>query len=115
MFFQDDFLDCFSDVSTTGKPSRYIQEGRCTWPIVVALQKASQPQKKLLQDYYGKSDPASLEIVRTLFRQLSLPCTFAVFEESSYNLTNTQIHQLTKGLPHKLFFKLMEKVYKREY
>ncbi|XP_044745337.1 uncharacterized protein LOC123307184 [Coccinella septempunctata] len=111
---QDDFLDCFGDVSLTGKPSRYIQEGRCTWLAVVALQRASPSQKELLEECYGKSDPSCVEAVKTLYRQLGLPCTYTVFEESSYNLINTHIHQLTKGLPHKLFFRLMEKIYKRE-
>ncbi|KAL3286354.1 hypothetical protein HHI36_000862 [Cryptolaemus montrouzieri] len=111
---QDDFLDCFGDVNITGRPPRYIQEGRCTWLAVVALQRATPAQRKLMEDCYGKSDPSCVEAVKNLYRQLGLPNTYAIYEEESYNLINTNIHQLTKGLPHKLFFKLMEKIYKRE-
>ncbi|KAK9884172.1 hypothetical protein WA026_005128 [Henosepilachna vigintioctopunctata] len=111
---QDDFLDCFGDVSITGKPPRYIQEGRCTWLAVVALQRATPTQRKLMEECYGRSDQACVEAVKNLYRQLGLPNTYAIYEEDTYNRINTHIHQLTKGLPHKLFFKLMEKIYRRE-
>lgn len=46
---QDDYLDCYGDSEITGKIGRDIEEGKCTWLIVVALQRAS-PQQRLILD-----------------------------------------------------------------
>jgi len=44
---QDDYLGCYSDVH--GKDCTDIQEGKCTWLIVVALQRATPEQRKILE------------------------------------------------------------------
>ncbi|XP_049818692.1 farnesyl pyrophosphate synthase isoform X2 [Aethina tumida] len=111
---QDDFLDCFGDPKLTGKQGTDIREGKCTWLAVVALQRASPAQRQIMEEHYGQSNPESIEKIRCLYEELSLPNTYAVYEEESFNIIRTHIQQISKGLPHNLFFKLVEKIYKRE-
>jgi len=111
---QDDYLDCFGDPEVTGKIGTDIQDGKCSWLAVVALQRASPEQKALLADCYGSEDPEKMAAVKELYEQLGLPSTYATYEDESYNIISTHIQQVSRGLPHKLFFKFMGKIYKRE-
>lgn len=111
---QDDFLDCFGNTNITGKVGNDIEEGKCSWLVVVALQRATPAQKQMLVENYGRPEPECVEAVRNLYEELSLPTTFSIYEEESFNLIRTHIQQISKGLPHNLFFKFMEKIYKRE-
>lgn len=45
---QDDYLDCFGDFEVFGKDSTDIQEGKCSWLIVTALQHVNPEQRKIL-------------------------------------------------------------------
>ncbi|XP_030766531.1 farnesyl pyrophosphate synthase [Sitophilus oryzae] len=111
---QDDFLDCFGDPSVTGKKGTDIQDGKCSWLAVVALQRATPDQRKIMEEHYGRSEPESVETIRRLYEELCLPNTYAIYEEESYNIIKTHIQQISKGLRHDMFFKIMEKIYKRE-
>lgn len=46
---RDDYLDPYSDVKTVGKIGTDIPQGKCTWLIVVALQRATPEQRKVLE------------------------------------------------------------------
>ncbi|EGI61113.1 PREDICTED: farnesyl pyrophosphate synthase-like isoform X2 [Acromyrmex echinatior] len=108
---QDDYLGCYSDVHS--KDYTDIQEGKCTWLIVVALQRATPEQRKILEECYGSPDPEKVRRVRQLFTDLGLPNTYSIYEEETYNLLNVHIQQISRGLPHSLFLNLLRKIYHR--
>ena len=56
IFFQiqDDFLDCFGNPRITGKIGTDIKDGKCSWLIVVAMQRATKDQKEILRVSYLK-------------------------------------------------------------
>lgn len=111
---QDDFLDCFGDPAVIGKVGTDIAEGKCSWLAVVAMQRATEEQKEIMKQCYGSHDPENVARVKKLYEQLGLPTTYATYEEESYNMIKTHIQQISRGLPHELFFKIMEKIYRRE-
>lgn len=111
---QDDFLDCYGNPEVTGKIGTDINEGKCTWLSVVALQRATPQQKEIFKKYYGVNNPEAVEAIKDVYEDLGIPNTYAIYEEESYNLIQTHIQQLSAGLPQKLFFKILEKIYKRD-
>lgn len=68
----------------------------------------------MFQNCYGSKNPTDVAQVKALYEDLGLPHTYATYEESSFKIISTQIQQVSRGLPHDLFFKFMEKIYRRE-
>lgn len=46
---QDDYMNGFGDSKICGKDDTDIQKGKCTWFVVVALQRATLKQRKILE------------------------------------------------------------------
>ncbi|XP_046662287.1 farnesyl pyrophosphate synthase-like isoform X2 [Homalodisca vitripennis] len=111
---QDDYMDCFGDPAVTGKIGTDIQDGKCSWLAVVALQRCTPDQRKILEECYGSHDPEKVDAVRNVYNQINLPHIFTTYEEDSYNLIQTHIQQMSGGLNLNLFFKLLDKIYKRD-
>ncbi|XP_017125382.1 farnesyl pyrophosphate synthase [Drosophila elegans] len=111
---QDDFLDCFGNPEVTGKVGTDIQDNKCSWLAVVAMQRANVEQKQIMIDCYGKEDPAKVERVKELYKELGLPSTYAIFEEESYNMIKTHIQQTSRGVPHQTFLQILNKIYQRD-
>nr|CAD7458959.1 unnamed protein product [Timema tahoe] len=63
------------------------------------------------QECYGSKDPAKISQVKELYDALGLPVTYKQYEEQTYDLLCTQIQQISRGLPHKLFFRFLDNVY----
>nr|AEK32004.1 mitochondrial isoprenyl diphosphate synthase [Rhopalosiphum padi] len=110
---QDDFLDCYGDPEVTGKIGTDIEDGKCSWLAVTALQKVNSEQKKIMEDNYGIDDPANVAIIKDLYEQLKLPNEYQLYEEESYKLINTRIQHLSQGLSQDMFLKFLKKIYKR--
>lgn len=132
---QDDFLDCFGNPEVTGKIGTDIEDNKCSWLAVVAMQRANAEQKQIMIDCYGQkgkewnclnkdkgllylilslADPIKVERVKELYKELSLPTTYATFEEESYNMIKTHIQQTSRGVPHQSFLQILNKIYQRD-
>ncbi|CAB9513825.1 Farnesyl pyrophosphate synthase [Seminavis robusta] len=74
---QDDVLDCYGDPRRGGEMGSDIQDKKCTWLIVQALQNASKEQKRILKENYGNAnDEESTELVKQVYRDLALDKVF---------------------------------------
>ncbi|KYQ51068.1 Farnesyl pyrophosphate synthase, partial [Trachymyrmex zeteki] len=90
-----------------------IQEGKCTWLIVVALQRATPDQRKILEECYGFADPEKVRRVKQLFTDLGLPNHYSTYEKKTYNLLKVHIQQISCGPLHSLFLILSQELYHR--
>lgn len=119
VFFQmqDDFLDVFADPKTLGKVGTDIQDGKCSWPVITALELANPEQRYRLLRYYGKPDTRSVAIIKRLFVEIGIPRVYEQLEENSFSELMQMIHRLTrqtKGLPAAIFADYLKMVYKRQ-
>ena len=46
---QDDYLDCYGDPAVTGKVGTDIEENKCSWLVIQALQRATPEQREILE------------------------------------------------------------------
>ncbi|KAK3103386.1 hypothetical protein FSP39_018879 [Pinctada imbricata] len=111
---QDDFLDCFGDPSVTGKVGTDIEDNKCSWLVIQALQKATPEQRHILQENYGQKDPEKVNKVKQLYRDLQLEKLFEEFEEKSYKDVISLIEKNSGNLPVAMFIEFANKIYKRK-
>eukprot|EP00275_Glaucocystis_incrassata_P002029 EC124598.1.p1 GENE.EC124598.1~~EC124598.1.p1 ORF type:complete len:163 (+),score=26.89 EC124598.1:72-491(+) len=109
---QDDYLDCYGDPKTIGKIGTDIEDNKCGWLIVQALQIASLEQRAILESNYAKEDPESVVQVKKVYNDLKLPEVFAKYETESYQKLVAQISKV-EIVPHAVFTDLLHKIYKR--
>uniref|UniRef100_A0A803LL88 Farnesyl pyrophosphate synthase n=1 Tax=Chenopodium quinoa TaxID=63459 RepID=A0A803LL88_CHEQI len=107
---QDDYLDCFGDPEMIGK----IEEFKCSWLVVKALEVCNEEQKKLLRDNYGKSDPANVDAVKCLYKDLNLQGIFAEYEIEMYEKLTTRIEALPSKSVQSMLKSYLGKMFKRQ-
>jgi farnesyl diphosphate synthase len=109
---QDDYLDCYGDPETIGKIGTDIQDNKCSWMVVQALDRATPEQKKLLKENYGQWDDAKVAKVKSLYNDLKLADVFHVYEEESYKRIQAELDKV-ELMPPEVFEVLLNRIYKR--
>jgi farnesyl diphosphate synthase len=109
---QDDYLDCYGTPEIIGKIGTDIQDNKCSWLVVQALNQANYEQRRILEENYGKHDAHKVEIIKKLYVEMRLKETFEKYEEESYNQLKTLIGEI-KNVPKEVFEFLLNKIYKR--
>jgi len=109
---QDDYLDCFGDPETIGKIGTDIEDNKCSWLVVQALERATAEQKQIIEENYGKTDAECVNKVKALYRELRLEELFKTYETESYEEMVKKIETQTV-VPKGVFMPLLAKIYKR--
>nr|CCA25012.1 farnesyl pyrophosphate synthetase putative [Albugo laibachii Nc14] len=109
---QDDFLDCFGDENVLGKVGTDIQDNKCSWLILQALDHANDEQRELLKEHYGSSEEDSVAKVKELYKSLNLVGLYHDFERETCTKINQRIAQ-TDLMPPQVFKLMVEKIFKR--
>ncbi|XP_074539631.1 farnesyl pyrophosphate synthase isoform X1 [Halichoeres trimaculatus] len=110
---QDDYLDCYGDPAVTGKIGTDIQDNKCSWLVVKALQIMTPEQRAELEACYGRHDDASVKKVKDLYNTLQMPTLYHNYEDESYQRLQKLIACHAQNLPHSVFLNFAKKIYKR--
>ncbi|XP_029360453.1 farnesyl pyrophosphate synthase isoform X2 [Echeneis naucrates] len=110
---QDDYLDCYGDPAVTGKIGTDIQDNKCSWLVVKALEIMTPEQRAELETCYGHHDETSVEKVKTLYNTLQMPALYDKYQDESYQRLQKLIACHAQNLPHIVFLNFAEKIYKR--
>lgn len=109
--FQDDYLDCFGDSAVTGKEGTDIQDGKCTWLLINALDRMDRSGEdwqvlqvsvhiaypldlsygSAFQENYGKPDTSQVSRVKQLYSRLQLERRYEEFELEEFKKLKGQI------------------------
>ncbi|XP_019948082.1 farnesyl pyrophosphate synthase isoform X1 [Paralichthys olivaceus] len=110
---QDDYLDCYGDPAVTGKIGTDIQDNKCSWLVVTALEIMTAEQRAELAKCYARHDEASIEKVKALYNTLQMPTLYHQYETESYQRLQKLIARHAQNLPHPIFLNFANKIYKR--
>jgi len=111
---QDDYLDCFGDPEKSGKIGTDIQDFKCSWLVVKALEMCNEEQKTLLRDNYGKEDVACVEAVKGVYKELELEKVYAEYESEVYEKLMARIEGVPNKAVQAVLIAYLEKIYKRQ-
>nr|ANM86112.1 farnesyl pyrophosphate synthase 2 [Stygiella incarcerata] len=109
---QDDYLDCYGDPETIGKIGTDIEDAKCSWMVVKALQLCSPEDRKMLDACYGKKDSENVKKVKELYGKLDLSKVYHEYEDASH----AELMEMMKGIegfPVEVFMYLIKKIYHR--
>lgn len=109
---QDDFLDCYGSPEVIGKIGTDIQDNKCSWLIVQALNIATDDQRQILKDNYGQHDPEKVMKVKEVYNDLNIERVYLAYEEESYVKLRKLLDKID-NLPTEIFEFLLRKIYKR--
>jgi farnesyl diphosphate synthase len=81
---QDDFLDYSGTPEQIGKIGTDIVDIKCSWCINKALSLATAEQRAILEENYGRKDPAKEARVKEVYEQVGVHQIYAEYEENAY-------------------------------
>lgn len=111
---QDDYLDCYGDPEVTGKVGTDIEDNKCGWLMVQALNICTPEQRLTLQNNYAQKDTEKVARVKEVYAELDMKKMYSDYEEESYNDLLQLIEKLCGDLPKDMFLAYANKIYKRQ-
>lgn len=109
---QDDVLDCYGAPEVIGKVGTDIQDNKCSWLVVQALDLATIDQRKSLEDNYGQWDDKKVTKIKALYDEMNLKTLFDKYEEESYIAIQNEMEKVN-DMPKEVFTLFLKKIYKR--
>ncbi|KAI9035198.1 FPP/GGPP synthase family protein [Aspergillus affinis] len=93
---QDDYLDVYGDPAVTGKTGTDIQDNKCSWMIIQAMEHGDPEQKALLSLSYGKEGSGEERRIKDLFQDIGMEEIFRDFEEAKIETLRRRISETAR-------------------
>lgn len=110
---QDDYLDCYGDPSHIGKIGRDIEDCKCSWMVVKALELANEEQLAVLKTNYGKEESEKVKIVKELYGDLNLAELYKSYEQTAIQAMNQMIDRVPQVINKDIYRTLLSKIANR--
>ncbi|KAJ7158344.1 farnesyl-diphosphate synthase [Mycena crocata] len=115
---QDDFLDFAGTPEQIGKIGTDIVDNKCSWCINTALAAASQEQRSILEENYGRREAGREARVKTVFEDLGLREKYQAYEYRTYTKILRLIEEVPEdegvALKRQVFTGFLDKIYRRQ-
>ncbi|XP_073137613.1 farnesyl pyrophosphate synthase 1 [Henckelia pumila] len=111
---QDDYLDCFGHPDTIGKIGTDIEDFKCSWLVVKALEVCNDEQKKILFENYGDPNPSKVAKIKALYNDINLQGVFTEYESKSYEKITSSIEAHPSKAVQAVLKSFLGKIYKRQ-
>ncbi|KAJ2419557.1 Farnesyl pyrophosphate synthetase, partial [Coemansia sp. RSA 2524] len=96
---QDDYLDCYGEPELIGKIGTDIEDNKCSWLVVQALDRVSAEQRNVLNDNYGRKQPAvHAERVKELYKELDIEGVYKAYEDKAISELEDKIAKVDESL-----------------
>ncbi|CAH2042186.1 unnamed protein product, partial [Iphiclides podalirius] len=92
IYNKNDLIDYFHvNGFVSGKSGTDIQEGKCSWVAVAALQKCNPGQRRIFTENYGSKEPEKVERILRLYEELNIQQLYAQEEKARYDAFHKQV------------------------
>jgi farnesyl diphosphate synthase len=68
-----------------GKIGTDIEDSKCSWLVVNALERASEEQRAVIKEHYGRHEKEHVAKIKEVYVQLELEALFKKYESDSYD------------------------------
>lgn len=106
-------MDVYGDVKEIGKKGTDIQNGKCTWLAVTALERCTPNERKVFKTCYGSDEPAHYFRLVELYRKLEIPKLYHEYQYSQYLKIKEMINNLSTNICTSIFSKILDNIYDR--
>ncbi|KAJ1664792.1 Farnesyl pyrophosphate synthetase [Coemansia sp. RSA 1813] len=112
---QDDYLDCYGDPEFIGKIGTDIEDNKCSWLVVQALDRVTPEQRQILNDNYGRKAPPEHALrVKELYKTLDIEGVYKAYELKAIGELQDKISNVDESqVPRDVFTAFLNKVAKR--
>jgi farnesyl diphosphate synthase len=110
---QDDYLDCYGDPEVIGKVGVDIQEKKCSWLFVTALENVPKEDRDLLLDNYGRKEENCVATIKRIYRTLDLQGKYLEYSTKIYKDICKEIEDDKSGMPPQIFKDFLDKIHAR--
>ncbi|XP_034249997.1 farnesyl pyrophosphate synthase-like isoform X2 [Thrips palmi] len=107
---QDDYLDIYGVLKKMGKVRSDIRNGKCTWLIIEALNRANDEQRRRLKENYGYDDEKKIANVMEVFAEMKMKEVFLRWEKSMMDAIEKKIHKYSDVVRPELFIHALEAI-----